>query len=145
MIGALARVLAAVLLLACAGTTPVQVIPIPSDLTRWYNGVPRLPTTMHVYIYRMMEECLGMKGEPFELIQWFSADFVLRGDYERLGGVWTREPRRIVLDTRVFNDPVIVSHELAHDLLGGTAVHGTERFERCLIRPLGPTLSPVRP
>ena len=131
------RVLAVVLLLACAGTTPVET-PAPHDnLTRWWNGVQRAPTTMHVYIYEMMQECVGIEGEPFETIQWISVDFLLRADYQRLGGLWIGNGRIILLAHQRFNDPVVVSEELLHALLPMGEYddpHDDPRFQRCLIK-----------
>ena len=133
------RALLAVVLLACAGTTPVQQTPSdPSTLTRFWNATERQPTTMHLYIYRQMQECVGITGEPFETIQWISADFILRGsDYQRLGGLWIGTDRIVVLAHARFNDPMVVSEELLHSLLGnGDADHEDPRFIRCLIREL---------
>ncbi len=136
---AMIRTLLTAVLLACAGTTtpsPVSLL-APDNLWRVYEGRPRNPTTMHVYIYEMMQECLGIRGRPFDEISWISADFVQRADYRRLSGVWFGELSVIVLDHQRFNDPVVVSEELLHSLLGSNDItdpHDDSRFKRCLIK-----------
>ena len=137
------RVLAAVLLLACAGSTPVQVPtpPQPENLFLWWGGVPGQPTTLHAYIYRAMLECLEIEdARPFEDIQWISAQFLLRiSDYQRLGGLWIGSQGTIVLDQTRFNEPRVVSEELLHSLLppptDGSDPHDNKDFIRCLITP----------
>ena len=126
----------ALVLLACASPGPVQPTPDPDSLTRFWNATTRTPTTMHLYIYRQMEECVGFKGQPFEDLQWISADFILH-DYQRLGGLWISRDRIIVLANQRFSDPVVVSEELLHSLLGGgDADHADTRFQRCVIKEL---------
>lgn len=127
----------ALVLLACASPGPVQT-PGPDNLTRFWNATTRPPTTMHLYIYRQMEECVGFTGEPFETLRWISADFILRGaDYQRLGGLWISGERMIVLAHQRFNDPMVVSEELLHSLLGGgDADHEDPDFQRCVIKRL---------
>ena len=60
-------------------------------------------------------------------------------DVETLGrkfGGWAAPlPREILLDRRTVNDPVVVSHEAIHDLLGG-GDHDDPRFAECEIRPI---------
>ena len=105
------RAIAAILLLGCAGTAPVPA-PLPTDQQMfWYNGSTRPPSTMHVYIYEMMQECLGIRGRSFEDLTWISADFVVRADYQRLGGLFFGGQNLIVLDLQRFNDPATVSEE----------------------------------
>ena len=133
----MSRLFAILVLLACASPGPVQQTVAGLDsLTRFWNPTERQPTTMHLYIYRQMEECVGFKGEPFESIQWISADFLLHDD-QRLGGLWISGDRIIVLAHQRFNDPVVVSEELLHSLLGGSdADHVDPRFLRCVIKEL---------
>ncbi len=138
--GKLKPVLCAVLLaslLACAGL-PAQEPDDSTRVVRFWNAEPRQPTTMHLYVYRQMEECTGLDGD-FYAIQWFSADFLLRYDFERMGGVWVGDPRLIVLAEQRFNDPVTVSEEILHDLLVDSEGddHEDERFKRCLIKAIG--------
>ena len=141
-------ILAASLPAGCALSSPALpsdgIAPsIPGDtmVVRWWTARPMMPTTMHAYIYTLMEECLGAAGD-FWRIRWFSADFVQREGYERLGGLWIADPPRIVLDWRAVNDPVTVSHEILHDLLkGGMADHEDPRLAQCEIKrlvPVGP-------
>ena len=96
---------------------------------------------MHAYIYEMMVECTGIERGPFSEIRWLSAGFVQRsGDYQRLGGLYFEEARLIVLDNTKFNDPVVVSEELLHDLLRGAADdddHENPLFKRCVIKEFG--------
>lgn len=136
------RALAALLLLACGGTLPVvqQGPPPDADFTRFYGEVPRTPTTMHSFIYAMMEECVGVKGD-FSLIRWFDADFVINSHFQRVGGIWIKAPRIIVIDAKVFSEPPVISHEIIHDLLGGgnadhDDVSGDTYFERCTIKQI---------
>ena len=127
----------ALVLLACAGAVH-QVPTGPDSLTRFWNATTRPPTTMHLYIYRQMEECVGFTGEPFETLRWISADFILCGaDYQRLGGLWISGERMIVLANQRWGDPVVVSEELLHSLLGGgDADHDNPDFQRCVIKRL---------
>ena len=90
---------------------------------------------MHSYIYRMMEVCTRVDGPP-GVLAWYTAHFIQRPDYQRLAGLWIAEPRMIVLDKTMANDPPTVSHEALHDILGGNAAHGSQLFQRCQIRPL---------
>ncbi len=101
----------------------------------WWNAQPRDPSTMHLYVFREMEECLGIEGD-FAGLSWFSADFILRSDFVRLGGFWVAAPRRIMLAADMFDDPPTVSHEIIHDLTNGVAQENGPAFKRCEIKPL---------
>ena len=133
----MSRLLATLVLLACASPGPVQQTVAGLDsLTRFWNPTTRQPTTMHLYIYRQMEECVGFTGQPFESIRWISADFILDG-HQRLGGLWISGERMIVLANQRWGDPVVVSEELLHSLLGGVdADHDNPDFQRCVIKRL---------
>ncbi len=91
---------------------------------------------MHSYIYGMMRECMGLEGPgDFAGLQWYIVDFLIRDDFTRLGGVWTKEPRRILLDRyRTWMHPAYISHEILHDL--GVEDHDNPAFERCTIREI---------
>ena len=134
---------AVVLLVGCAGSLPEPPASSPEYGTeiRWWSLQPMMPTTMHAYIYTMMEECSGARGD-FWRIRWFSADFVQRADdYERLGGIWISAEQRpvIILDRRLVNDPLTVSHEELHDIIrGGAADHEDPRFTGCEIKRIIP-------
>ncbi len=138
--------LALSMLAACTGSalpSPVLRVAPPSASTetgwtevRYWNRIQFYPTTMHAYIYSLMEECTGLEGDFFA-INWSVVDFLL--DVETLGrkfGGWAAPlPREILLDRRTVNDPVVVSHEAIHDLLGG-GDHDDPRFAECEIRPI---------
>ena len=131
----MSRLLAILVLLGCASPGPVQP-PALDSRTRFWNPTERPPTTMHLYIYRQMQECVGFTGEPFKSIRWISADFILDG-HQRLGGLWISGERMIVLANQRWGDPVVVSEELLHSLLGGSdADHEDPRFLRCVIKEL---------
>ena len=129
------RALLVLLLLACA-QLPAQVPPSEEMmLYRWWGGGPREPTTMHHFLFGMMQECLDIEGQPFEGINWISADFIQRSDYTRLAGLWIHEPRTIVLTHQTWGSPSIVSHALIHDLMGlGNVDHARGEFEACSIK-----------
>ena len=129
-----------VALTACARVTspsnpPAPILAPDSMEVRTWNAMPFLPTTMHVYIYRQMEACLEHSGN-FARIRWLAADFIQRvKDDVRLGGIWIRTPRRIILDRRGINDPSLVSHEEIHDILNrGDEAHEDPRFDRCVVK-----------
>ena len=141
-----ALLVAAALLAGCAGSAPSPrgVAPNSSEygsVIRWWNLEPMYATTMHLFIYQMMERCLDTEGD-FWGLRWFTAEFIQRSDYARLSGLWISSPRQIVLDRRVANDPVVVSHEELHDLLrSGNLDHEDPRFEECSVKrlvPVGP-------
>ena len=138
--------LAGLALAGCAGSPVLPlngVAPsVPGDTTvvHWWSARPMTPTTMHAYVYMLMEECMGTVGD-FWRIRWYSADFLLRSDYQRVAGLWIADPPRIILDWRVANDPVTTSHEILHDLPGATVDHDAPRFDQCEIKrlvPVGP-------
>ncbi len=137
------RALTLVLLLAACAAAPTRAQEAPPApptwAVQWWEPTPRPPNTMHFFIYKMMQECLGIEGRPFSEIDWISAYFILRvGDSERLGGLWSESRSIIVLDHTRFNDPRVVSEELLHSLLGSDGVtdpHEDPRFLRCLIGP----------
>ena len=130
------RALLVLLLLACAPALPPPPSPAGDTmLYRWWGGGQREPTTMHHFLFGMMEECLGIKGQPVEGIGWISAEFIQRSDYIRLAGLWIHEPRMIVLTHQTWGSPAIVSHELIHDLMGlGNVDHARAEFEACSIK-----------
>ena len=66
--------------------------------------------------------------QGFYAIQWISAAFVQRSHCRQLGGIWGTEPRVIVIDATLFNDPQVVSHEILHDSLGGDIKHANPLF-----------------
>ncbi len=101
----------------------------------WWNARPTTPNTMHLYIYRQVEECLGIEGD-WDGLLWYVSDFILRADFVRLAGLWVTDPRRIMLAEDKVNDPSVVSHEIIHDLTNGKASEGDPVFERCEIKPL---------
>ncbi len=137
---------AGLVLTGCAGSVPPQA-PVPPNTyeygteIRWWTVRPLQLTTLHPYVYTLMEECLGVLGD-FWRIGWYSADFLLQDNYGRLGGIWIADPPRIILDWRVANDPVTISHESGHDILGnGNADHDDPRLAQCQIKhlvPVGP-------
>ncbi len=134
------RILAVLLLVACAHGVPAQTPP-PGGLTLWWEEEERLPTPMHRFIYHMTAECLGMNvtDEDFAGISWFVADFIQMPDRTRLGGLWIREPRQIILDrNRTWNHPEYISHELIHDLTNGEVEHGDPLFDECTVKTLAP-------
>ncbi len=139
----------ALLLLAFAAPVSAQT----ADTTfMWWNPQQRTPNTMHSLIYEMTQRCMGIEGEPFGELRWYSADFVLRiivvhpperADSivtERLGGLWIREPRMVVFDEERFNSPEVVAHELGHDVLRNGTGHDHDNpvFQRCQIGALAP-------
>ena len=129
----------------CAGSTGLRVQalgPVSPDFYHWWEPVERAPTTMHSFIYEMMERCVNISGD-FASIRWISADFVLHSFYyQRLGGLWVKERRLIVLAAEKFNSPPEVSEEILHSLLTGTNTdHDDPDFQRCKIKrlvPVGP-------
>ena len=140
---ALRIVLVVSLLAGCAGSTSLPAPTLaPDSLIRWWEPVDRAPTTMHSFIYEMMERCVTISGD-FASIRWISADFVLHSFYyQRLGGLWVKERRLIVLAAEKFNSPPEVSEEILHSLLTGTNTdHDDPDFQRCKIKrlvPVGP-------
>lgn len=135
---------AVVLLVGCAGIGPT---PTPTTfneyetMIHWSNHGPLTPTTMHSFIYDMMQECLGTERGDFWAIRWYQADFLISEDWERLEGVWIifDDGPTITLDRRFAHFPSTVSEEILHDLLrGGKADHEDPRFIECLIKPLEP-------
>ena len=136
---------AVVLLVGCASVGPMPSRPMASteDATtvRWSNPEPMAPTTMHSFIYTMMQECLGTERGNFWAILWHQADFLVSENWERLEAAWViREGSPwIILDRRFAHFPPTVSEEILHDLLrGGEADHEDPRFIECVIRPLQP-------
>ncbi len=137
-------VLAFTLLSACATvpiTTPepMQQQDTATWAVQWWNPVVRIPNTMHLFIYNMMETCLGIQGRDFTDIQWVGADWILRlADLVPLSGVWGELRQILILANSHFNNPGTVSHELIH-VIDPTAEHNGPEFQKCEIEPLMPT------
>ncbi len=137
------RALLVALLLGCAPAIPAQTpSPPPGDYIQWWGPQQIAPTTMHRSIYSMVAECLGVEDDDdaFRGLSWYVTDFILRlSDLTRLGGLWTHDPRRILLDRhRAANNPYYISHEVIHDLTDGTLEHGDPAFVRCEVREYAP-------
>ncbi len=134
------RVLAVLLLLACAQPLCAQAVPA-ANLTRWWEEELMQPTDLHRFIFDATAECLGVEvtDADYDAISWWVADFIQMPDYTRLGGLWTKNPRRIILDRwRTWTHPEYISHELIHDITNGSVEHGDPLFDKCTITVLAP-------
>ncbi len=127
------------------------------DATRiqpfFYNAMPMVPTPMHQYVYKQMENCSGQTGD-FDNILWLTSPFIMRGpDHpqvllnneqfdimreRRIYGLWWRSVapngdtiQVIMLDRINQFNPALVSHESLHSLYHGEIPLDVQ--ERCLI------------
>ncbi len=84
--------------------------------------------------YAEVAECMGISStatpERFAQIRWYSAVDIYNSDENvRALGLWTA-PHRITVRSDRLLDPVVVKHEIVHDLLAD-GEHPQPFFERC--------------
>lgn len=104
------------------------------------------PTRVHETVYRMMEECAGIEGDP-EAIHWKVALWVDSPSNEAaLKAGWHRDGdyREIVFYEEYVFDAETISHEVLHDLYDGSVP--LDVANRCMLdgEGLGQDQGPTR-
>lgn len=117
--------LAALLALSTPACLPAQVPPA-SIKTSVYGDLAIYPTAFHNLVYREMEHCTGLAGDPAR-VQWHVADYMAieyeDGTQGVAVGMWTSQEdgRHIFLQKDHVFDGEVISHEILHDLYSGDA------------------------
>ncbi|MGH7468218.1 MAG: hypothetical protein ACRENP_09555 [Longimicrobiales bacterium] len=77
------------------------------------------------------ETCSGRRAS-FERVVWYTAPRIT-GDGLVARGRWS-QPHEIIIVAGYETDPMVVRHEMRHDLLNGNRVHERGEWDRCALR-----------
>lgn len=87
---------------------------LPTDLTKYANGLVRLePTTEYQEWYTEMEECVGTSG-AYERVRWWRAKYFPQ--HPSAEGLFAAD-NDIILRAGYEHSRRIVSHEIVHHIL----------------------------
>lgn len=91
------------------------------------GAVEITPPPVFEHYWETVERCSEKTGD-YNRVRWF-VRYELP-DKRDVVGQWTSR-NEIVLRSDVWLDPLVVRHEMLHDLLGGDGEHNSESWAKC--------------